>query len=101
MSNWTVYLKILRNRNNRGSDSMSYRKLHIGKEMWEYVVGKEGVKIRGPNKNTYVPKYIFDGYTEGEYRAARQTLYDDDYEPIIKIAVTPRQIKKYIEEELL
>jgi hypothetical protein len=80
---------------------MSYRKLHIGKDTWEYVVGKERVKIKGPNKNAYVPKYIFDDYTKEEYVAELQQLYDDDYEPVIKIAVRPQQIKKYIEEKLL
>jgi hypothetical protein len=34
---------------------MSYRKLHINNQIWLYVIGKSGVKIKNPeNKSTYV-----------------------------------------------
>jgi len=33
---------------------MSYRKLTIGNETWEYVIGLHGVRIRRKNKSIWV-----------------------------------------------
>ena len=81
---------------------MSYRKLHIGKDVWEYVIGKEGAKIRSPEgKVTWIPKYTLVGQSKEEYRAEYQELIDDDYDGPPKIAIGPSHVKKHIEDNLI
>ena len=47
---------------------MAYRKLVIGDDTWEFIAGKEGVKIRSPKgKCTWVRKYELFGLTEEKF----------------------------------
>ena len=76
---------------------MGYRTLTIRDETWEYILGKEGVKIRDPQgKCTWVRKYIFLGLTKEQYIAEIHKHFDadDDFKEII--ALTPGIIKEYI-----
>ena len=81
---------------------MSYRKLTIGKDVWEYSVG-QGAKIRSPKgKCTWVDGWELMGFESKQaYKNYMWDLNkdeDDCYrhtEPI-----TPKMIKDYIEKNL-
>ena len=79
---------------------MSYRKLHIGKDIWEYVIGTQGVKIRNPKGEVnWVPIYTCLGLTKEEYK--EKGLYEDEYgdRGFYSVAVGPGDVKKYIENK--
>ena len=83
---------------------MAYRTLMIDKEPWEFIVGKEGVKIRDPQgKCTWVRKHVLFGYTLEAFEAKCREFWfdaDDDYcgEPF---AVGPGDVRRHIEANLL
>jgi len=82
---------------------MAYRKIHIGKDVWEYVVGKEGVKIINPNKKgcAWVKNHVILGVTAEQHKTDLRQLYDDDYDCYLSYPIVPGDIKKYIEKNLL
>jgi len=83
---------------------MSYRKLEINGETWEYSIGS-GAKIRSPKNKTVV---WIDGWELLGFESKEQytvtirdrTAYDDENE-VASIHITPRIVRKYIEENLI
>jgi hypothetical protein len=74
---------------------MSYRKLSIDGEIWNYVIGKAGVKIKSPNdKSTWVENYKMVGI--GEY----ETIIEDSINGISSFAFGPGDVRKYIDKHL-
>jgi len=76
---------------------MGYRTLTINNETWEYIIGKEGVKIRDPHgKCTWARKYTLFGLTEEQYETEVQKRFDadDDFHEIL--TMTPGIVKEYI-----
>ena len=77
---------------------MSYRKLIIDKETWEYTVGREGVKIRSPKgKCTWFPKYELLGISKEQHDTTCQE-YEDDW--IKQYPIGPGDVTKHINKEL-
>ena len=79
---------------------MSYRKLDIDGEVWNYVIGKAGVKIKSPNdKSTWVENYnIYYNVAsiKGDDTARKIRLtYDDN-----GLAIGPGEVRKYIDKHL-
>ena len=80
---------------------MSYRKLNINGEIWNYVIGTKGVKIKSPqNKSTWIEKYKILDIPEEDYLIWVKELHDDDYDGPIAIAVGPGNVKNYIVKNL-
>lgn len=77
---------------------MSYRKLDIDGKMWNYVIGKVGVKIKSPkDKSTWVENYNVAGITKESYQAI---LRRDDDEGIPHLSIGPGDVRKYIDKHL-
>lgn len=80
---------------------MAYRKLHIGKDVWEYSTGS-GVKIRSPNGEVaWTPLYAVLGMTREQYEHEIWQRGEDSDGEFRGFAVAPSHIKKYIEKNLL
>jgi len=81
---------------------MGYRRIHIEKEVWEYIVGG-GVKIRSPKgKVIWVKNYILLGKTFEEYKTDLHRAYEEhDMDRGIGYKITPSNIKMYIENYLI
>ena len=84
---------------------MAYRKLKLEEinEVWEYVIGKEGVKMRSPEgKCTWKRKYEIHGYTKEQHLDNLHDYYDhcaDCYGPDL-YETGPGDVKRYILENL-
>ena len=77
---------------------MSYRKLDIDGEVWNYVIGKAGVKIKSPNdKSTWVENYNIVGITKESYQAI---LNQDEDDGVQHLAIGPGEVRKYIDKHL-
>lgn len=67
------------------------RKLHINKEVWEYMIGKQNAVIKSPlSKKTIVPLITITGLSHDE-------LF---YEGKCIVEIKPSLIKSYIENNL-
>jgi len=75
---------------------MAYRKLTIYDEIWEYSLGKGGVKVRDPQgKCQWYSKYELLDLTKQEYNASQRKYEDDGYYGT-QYPLTPGLVKKHI-----
>ena len=76
---------------------MHYRKLHIGNEVWEFVIGS-GAKIRNPKgKVTWIEGWRLLGYESKQ--AWEKVMAEDDGDSVE--AIIPSMVKRFIEENLI
>jgi len=81
---------------------MSYRKIVIGKDTWEYIVGKEGVKFRSPEGETsWVLKYRILGLTTDQFIRDVRANFDADDDYVELYQIKPSNIREYIENALM
>lgn len=75
---------------------MSYRKIHIKNNIYEYVVGKRGVKIRNPDGSVWwIEKYKVKGMSIKEFYKEMERI-DPDGDGRFDIGITPQNLKDYI-----
>lgn len=75
---------------------MSMRKIHLGKDVWEYKIGKSNIVIFSPTREKTVISYTdvpgWDEWFESEVEKEPWTY--------LSFEVTPGKIKAYIEQNL-
>lgn len=80
---------------------MSYRKLQLGKEIWLYVIGKKGVKIRSPkNKVNWVESWKILKYESKKAYVRHIYRVEDDIDGRYTPPITPQHVKNYIENSI-
>lgn len=82
---------------------MSYRKVHIGKEVWEYSAGRGfGAKIRSPTgKVSWVSIADLCGKTAEQIERENREFADFDCETNWQDPLSPGLVKGYIERHLV
>ena len=72
---------------------MAYRKLHIGKNLWQYTVGRSNVHIKGPNGVSF-------NASKNELSTSIGCSCGPEYDCYGYYGVKPSGVKKFIESKI-